>query len=309
MAAAAAVFVLLARVHAESFELRGYGFLPDVGIAPFGVPGEEITVSVMLSSDDFQYVPVDDAIIHYFSPSTAIPVDIVGAVSGEYPDVSPIARFVALELEGSVNGGDRLGLDVAAGAAGTSLLSLSTSGASGFDGSVTPHSPEDLFSLFAGAMNNEGLWTASTSSAVFVGSGSDLLYLGELQWTLIVPIAGDGDADGDVDGRDFLLWQRDPNVGLLEDWQANYGAVASDPQTLDLLGDFNLDGDVDGRDFLLWQRDPSIGSLADWQANYGESTALSEVLAVPEPAAITIAVTGGLAYILRRQSVDRRAGV
>jgi hypothetical protein len=35
--------------------------------------------------------------------------------------------------------------------------------------------------------------------------------------------AGDFDLDGDVDGRDFLAWQRNPAVGDLADWQANYG--------------------------------------------------------------------------------------
>ncbi len=37
------------------------------------------------------------------------------------------------------------------------------------------------------------------------------------------PIDGDFDGDGDVDGRDFLIWQRNPSVGDLADWQANYG--------------------------------------------------------------------------------------
>jgi hypothetical protein len=36
-------------------------------------------------------------------------------------------------------------------------------------------------------------------------------------------IPGDFDNDGDVDGRDFLVWQRNPTVGDLADWQANYG--------------------------------------------------------------------------------------
>lgn len=36
------------------------------------------------------------------------------------------------------------------------------------------------------------------------------------------PLPGDFDSDGDVDGRDFLAWQRDPNVGNLADWQENY---------------------------------------------------------------------------------------
>lgn len=34
---------------------------------------------------------------------------------------------------------------------------------------------------------------------------------------------GDFDEDGDVDGRDFLEWQRNPSVGNLSDWQTNYG--------------------------------------------------------------------------------------
>jgi hypothetical protein len=36
-------------------------------------------------------------------------------------------------------------------------------------------------------------------------------------------LPGDFDGDGDVDGRDLLAWQRDPNIGSLVAWQANYG--------------------------------------------------------------------------------------
>ncbi len=36
-------------------------------------------------------------------------------------------------------------------------------------------------------------------------------------------IAGDFDGSGVVDGLDFLLWQTDPNVGDLADWENNYG--------------------------------------------------------------------------------------
>jgi hypothetical protein len=39
----------------------------------------------------------------------------------------------------------------------------------------------------------------------------------------IAQLPGDFDADGDVDGRDFLAWQRDSSIGDLADWQANYG--------------------------------------------------------------------------------------
>jgi CubicO group peptidase (beta-lactamase class C family) len=38
---------------------------------------------------------------------------------------------------------------------------------------------------------------------------------------------GDFDFDGDVDGRDLLVWQRDSSVGDLADWQENYGVTSS----------------------------------------------------------------------------------
>jgi hypothetical protein len=41
--------------------------------------------------------------------------------------------------------------------------------------------------------------------------------------TITIPDPGDFDGDGNVDGRDFLAWQRNPNIGNLADWQANYG--------------------------------------------------------------------------------------
>ena len=42
-----------------------------------------------------------------------------------------------------------------------------------------------------------------------------------VEFTLVEP--GDFDFNGIVDGEDFLLWQRDPSIGSLADWKANYG--------------------------------------------------------------------------------------
>ena len=40
-------------------------------------------------------------------------------------------------------------------------------------------------------------------------------------------LPGDFDSDTDVDGSDFLAWQRDQGVGSLSDWQSNYGMTAT----------------------------------------------------------------------------------
>lgn len=55
----------------------------------------------------------------------------------------------------------------------------------------------------------------------------------------------DFDGDSDVDGADFLAWQRDPSVGDLTNWQADYGTTPTtiagatsvpEPSTFHLLG-------------------------------------------------------------------------
>ena len=40
-------------------------------------------------------------------------------------------------------------------------------------------------------------------------------------------LAGDFDSDGDVDGADFLVWQRNTSVGNLSDWENNYGSTST----------------------------------------------------------------------------------
>jgi hypothetical protein len=52
----------------------------------------------------------------------------------------------------------------------------------------------------------------------------------------LVGAGGDFDADGDVDGRDFLVWQRNTSVGDLADWQANYGQGSPLAADLSFIG-------------------------------------------------------------------------
>lgn len=50
--------------------------------------------------------------------------------------------------------------------------------------------------------------------------------INDFQFTPYVP--GDFNLDGKADGADFLLWQRDPSVGSLADWEARYGLPLSE---------------------------------------------------------------------------------
>ncbi|MDZ4658280.1 MAG: PQQ-dependent sugar dehydrogenase [Bythopirellula sp.] len=91
----------------------------------------------------------------------------------------------------------------------------------------------------------------------------------------IVPIEGDFDGDLDVDGRDFLLWQR------------NFGTNVVPNED----GDGNNDGFVDGADLLLWQ------------ANYGQGGALTSEVQVPEPRSVILL----LAVVSTTLAVARRS--
>lgn len=68
---------------------------------------------------------------------------------------------------------------------------------------------------------NQGMFTAT----FFDGDLNDDGAVDDLDLAFFsAPAPGDFNGDGNVDGRDFLAWQRDPNVGSLADWQTHYGA-------------------------------------------------------------------------------------
>jgi hypothetical protein len=68
-----------------------------------------------------------------------------------------------------------------------------------------------------------------TVTGTDIATGNPFSYTYANSEVTITPVPGPGDFNGDliVDGADFLFWQRDPNVGSLADWEANYGAPLS----------------------------------------------------------------------------------
>jgi hypothetical protein len=83
---------------------------------------------------------------------------------------------------------------------------------------------------------------------------------------------GDYDGDYDVDGRDFLIWQREYGLG--------FGSPA----------DGTLDGIVDSNDLVLWQQ------------HYQGASLVAARVAIPEPTTLIVAVTLGvhIVALLRR---------
>jgi autotransporter-associated beta strand protein len=125
-----------------------------------------------------------------------------------------------------------------------------------------------------GASQPAGTWGAVGSGAQFMSplfTGTGLLQVSAFVGT---PLAGDFNADGQVNSADLLVWQS--NLGLTS---------ASHAQ-----GDANGDSMVDSADFLVWQMQQ--GQLP---------SAVASTAAVPEPAApMMIALAAALVLGSRR---------
>ncbi|WP_146451047.1 hypothetical protein [Bythopirellula polymerisocia] len=100
----------------------------------------------------------------------------------------------------------------------------------------------------------------------------DYAALADLGWQVpdkLLGLLGDIDDDGNIDGRDFLRWQRsvgNTGVGLLED----------------------ADGSLEVDDYDLWL----------WQTNYGrKTTSNSSFAAVPEPCTIPLLFLSGISIL------------
>lgn len=111
--------------------------------------------------------------------------------------------------------------------------------------------------------------------------------------------SADFDRDGDVDGTDFMTWQRSAGMQFRAEFSLGDSDGDQDIDSDDLStwasqysdrlpGDFDLDLDVDGSDFLVWQRnfgatgaefadgdadedgDVDVDDLQLWETSYGK---------------------------------------
>jgi hypothetical protein len=144
----------------------------------------------------------------------------------------------------------------------TGLLSFTLSGDSNlFAG---PSLPQSL---------NPGGFSFPSRFNAFADNGDSSV---EVLYTLnslqpIELLTSDHDLDGDVDGRDFIIWQR---------------YFSKNGQN----GDSNFDGHVDSLD------------LDEWQFQYGESTNSLIATGIPEPSTFSSSIVLLLVYLFHRSA-------
>lgn len=102
------------------------------------------------------------------------------------------------------------------------LLTVDTYRLRIFDDDVTKLDVSgQLFNFTAGELINQ---VSIYGSTVTDSSFEQMVYFNNMKIESATGQAGDFNSDGNVDGRDFLVWQRNTAVGSLADWQNNYGA-------------------------------------------------------------------------------------
>jgi hypothetical protein len=112
--------------------------------------------------------------------------------------------------------------------------------------------------------------TSSVSAITGAGSGVDVVLIGHS--SVLAPAEdADFDGDNDVDGNDFLIWQRGLGVGTSS------------------TGDANGDGTVNGADLTIWRN------------QFGGAPIAAAAGAVPEPSALALAGLGLVALAARRR--------
>ena len=120
-------------------------------------------------------------------------------------------------------------MELGGSAAGIGYDQLQSSGALVFDGTLrvslingfTPTAGQS-FNLFDWISQNGTFDTLDLPALAGLAWNTSALYTSGML-SVAAGLGGDFDGDGDVDGRDFLVWQRNPSVGNLADWQTNYG--------------------------------------------------------------------------------------
>ena len=189
-------------------------------------------------------------------PPSSLEIELGGLVPGDDFDQLTIAGAATLAgfLDVSLIGGFTL-------AAGDSFEILDVGGVrtgqfTGLpEGALVGAFAEDLFITYNG------------------GDGNDVVLF-------TAGFSADFDDDNDVDGADFLIWQR--HAGL------QGGATKSD-------GDADGNADVDGDDLLAWKN------------QFGSVAATASTAATPEPTSALLLLCGGATVVcLRRRTLSRR---
>jgi len=282
---------------ASPYRIEGVGTL--AGSPAFGVPGETVTVSIDLDPSQFAYIPVANPIFHYFETTETVPVEVVGDISGAFPNVDPVNRVVALELTND-SGSDQVGIDNGSGSGVTSIFTSYCKTNDCFDGDVEPFTPTELFELTERSVNETADWNITSFVNFFTGGSQDLFVLSNVSWTFTDLHSGptqtvDIVADFDVKYTPGPIYSMEEGANGLA---VGLGFNAENPEERAIL-EFPLDAIPANAiiESATLEFDPYVSSGApqlevfgyegDGLASLSDGTAPGQVLDITDPASVS----------------------
>ncbi|MAT70525.1 MAG: hypothetical protein CMJ58_13490 [Planctomycetaceae bacterium] len=192
-------------------DLRGsqIQFDAQLTIATNTIDAQGVIAGLDLTAENYLLVRDYDGNDNQFAPQPPLPVYVVGGVAMNSASV--------LELRLEEDEWD-------------STISFEAGSAVTIDGTLVLDFADDVNLLSQiGRTFDVFDWSGVTPAGQFTVDSPyqwDLAHLmttGQATLTGATVLPGDFDGDGDVDGRDLLALQRDPQLGSLASWRANYG--------------------------------------------------------------------------------------
>jgi hypothetical protein len=235
---------------------------------------------VDMSQDYIGVSPLVTSTTGTISVSTTVPEDDVWSQTFSLSATGPVED---LQVDLTMTGGFKSSVQVSV-VSPSGTVSLLHDAYAYNDGAATPGTRQ--WSYVTNAFWGEdasGTWMVSIKDLPWIQAGEAA---SQVTWDSVAVTArigalvpageGDFDADGDVDGNDYLRWQQ------------NFGS------TMNLPADDNHNGIVDAADYVLWRK------------HFGETSALASSQAqVPEPTTLVILLLGSIGSFAYRASLFR----
>jgi hypothetical protein len=202
------------------------------GLGNLGQTGEDLT---------FRYTSFDGSVLFGQVEYTGTPflnnISIVATPSGQA--ILKNDSTQVLSIDGYIISSSTGALS---GAGWTSLTDRTDTRFDGWEETpattsvLAESNPEQTPALTIAAGESFTLGDIGDFSTVAAQGGLTLSYIltgeanqraGSVRFAASLGLAGDFNADGRVNGADFLVWQRNHSVGSLADWKANFGATSA----------------------------------------------------------------------------------
>jgi hypothetical protein len=174
--------MLAALAHGEVYRLRGTGTLAGTGL-PFGMAGEMVTITMDIDSEQLAYDATGSPTFRNFDPQILLPVSVVGATSGTFPDIDPVSLLRTVDAAAGM-GADRIEISSGVDPQLTNILGLNCAAGDCFDSMSSPTSPLQFLTTLDTAIDDTNMWAVEPT---MISSSAGAVHLSRRKRVVVTP--------------------------------------------------------------------------------------------------------------------------